>query len=215
MQKHFFKTEKTTRYFSLGELNKQTENVWIVLHGYGQLPQFFIKKFEALTTEKSVIFAPEALNRFYLEGFKGRVGASWMTSDDRVLEIEDYINYLTAFFTAQVKPFMNANCQINVIGFSQGAATACRWVNSGLVKVNQLVLWAGSFPHDLNFDLAKQVFSKLKLTLVVGKSDEYSAILLVNNHQQKLNELAIEHQLIEFEGGHDIDRITLEKYFKT
>lgn len=214
MQKHTFKVEKTVRYFSLGELNKQTKHVWIVLHGYGQLPQFFLKKFETLINEQSVVLAPEGLSRFYLEGFKGRVGASWMTSDDREQEIEDYVNYLCTFFNTQVKPFVNADCQIHVIGFSQGAATACRWVNSGLVKVNELVLWAGSFPHDLNFDLAKQIFNQLKLTLVVGNKDEFEPIIKLQDHQNKLNELGIQFNVVEFEGGHDIDKKTLEKYFK-
>lgn len=214
MQKHIFKTEKTTRYFSLGNLNKQTEQVWIVLHGYGQLAQFFIKKFEILATEKTALFAPEALNRFYLDGFNGRIGATWMTSDDRDFEIEDYIHYLTTFFNIQVKPFITTNCTINIIGFSQGAATACRWINSGKINANQLVLWAGSFPHDLNFTLALPIFNKLKLTLVVGNNDEFAHLLLVKDHQQKLNELGIKHELIEFDGGHDIDKKTLENYFK-
>jgi predicted esterase len=214
VQKHTFKAEKTVRYFSLGELNQQTKHVWIVLHGYGQLPQFFLKKFETLVNEDSVVLAPEGLSRFYLEGFKGRVGASWMTSDDREQEIEDYVNYLCTFFNTQVKPFVNTNCQIHVIGFSQGAATACRWVNSGLVKVNELVLWAGSFPHDLNFDLAKQIFNQLKLTLVVGNKDEFEPIIKLQDHQNKLNELGIKFNVVEFEGGHDIDKKTLEKYFK-
>ncbi|MES2836853.1 MAG: hypothetical protein V4667_04980 [Bacteroidota bacterium] len=214
MQKHTFKAEKTVRYFSLGELNKQTKHVWIVLHGYGQLPQFFLKKFEPLVDAQCVVLAPEGLSRFYLEGFKGRVGASWMTSDDREQEIEDYINYLTAFFTTKVQPYVNADCQIHVIGFSQGAATACRWVNSGLVKVNELVLWAGSFPHDLNFDLAKQIFNQLKLTLVVGNKDEFEPLIKLQDHQNKLNELGIKFNVVEFEGGHDIDKKTLEKYFK-
>ena len=30
------------RYYKLGELNANTKQVWWVLHGYGQLAQFFV-----------------------------------------------------------------------------------------------------------------------------------------------------------------------------
>ena len=34
------------RYFTAGELNASTKQVWFVLHGYGQLAQFFLRKLE-------------------------------------------------------------------------------------------------------------------------------------------------------------------------
>jgi hypothetical protein len=33
------------RYYKLGEINKDTVQVWFVLHGYGQLAQYFLRKF--------------------------------------------------------------------------------------------------------------------------------------------------------------------------
>ena len=40
-----FESIKTTKVAILGDLKKAKE-VWIVLHGYGQLVQFFIRKFK-------------------------------------------------------------------------------------------------------------------------------------------------------------------------
>ena len=39
---------KTHKYSQLGEFSEKTNNVWIVLHGYGMLSEFFIKKFECI-----------------------------------------------------------------------------------------------------------------------------------------------------------------------
>jgi hypothetical protein len=54
----------------------------------------FIQKFKELASENTLIVAPEALSRFYLNGFSGRVGATWMTKEARDTEILDYLNYL-------------------------------------------------------------------------------------------------------------------------
>ena len=83
---------KTARYFVLGEASEQIEEIWFVIHGYGQLANYFIKKFEVLNNGKNLIVAPEALHRFYWKGFDGKVGASWMTNVERLEEIADYIN---------------------------------------------------------------------------------------------------------------------------
>ena len=39
---------KTHKYSQIGEFSKKTNTVWIVLHGYGMLSEFFIKKFESI-----------------------------------------------------------------------------------------------------------------------------------------------------------------------
>ena len=74
---------KTHKYSQLGECSKNTDTVWIVLHGYGMLSEYFIKKFECILNDRSVIIAPEGSNRFYLENNYYRVGASWMTKLDK------------------------------------------------------------------------------------------------------------------------------------
>ena len=48
MQEHHLSVTRTARYFTLGSLDNNTQQVWFVLHGYGQLAQFFIRKFEIL-----------------------------------------------------------------------------------------------------------------------------------------------------------------------
>ena len=40
------------------------------------------------------IIAPQGLHKFYLEGTSGRVGASWMTKENREDDIKNYLVYL-------------------------------------------------------------------------------------------------------------------------
>ena len=44
IQKFKIQTSKSARYFQIGEINNNTKSIWIVLHGYGMLPEYFIKK---------------------------------------------------------------------------------------------------------------------------------------------------------------------------
>lgn len=57
---------------------------WLILHGYGMLAQGILHWFRAAERPGRLLVAPEGLSRFYLEenGVR-RVGASWMTREDR------------------------------------------------------------------------------------------------------------------------------------
>jgi hypothetical protein len=46
MQKHFLTVANTARYFTKGNLDKNTENIWIIIHGYAQTADTFLKSFE-------------------------------------------------------------------------------------------------------------------------------------------------------------------------
>lgn len=120
MPEHHVKVSRTARYFTIGECSEKTRNVWIVCHGYGQLASYFIRNFESLTTQgDTLIVAPEALSRFYLAGTGGRVGATWMTREDRLHEITDYLDYLDTLLLTISQP-LPADVKVFVLGFSQG-----------------------------------------------------------------------------------------------
>ena len=78
----------------LGNPQSNISKVWFVLHGYAMLSEFFIQKFKNLDDGNTLIIAPEALNRFYINDYYSRVGASWMTKEERKTDIEENINYL-------------------------------------------------------------------------------------------------------------------------
>jgi len=194
------KTSKTQRYFTHGDL-KKTSKLLIVLHGYGQLAEHFIRKFHQLP-ENYYIVAPEAMHHFYLNGSSGRVGASWMTKEDRINNITDnnkYLNNLVDFLQTE-KQFS----ELLILGFSQGGATAARW-NAQRKDIDQLILWASVFPPDLE----ESSFSNSKNgTFVIGKQDEFYDAAAQDKEINKYRSLNFE--IVKYDGKHDIDADTLK-----
>ncbi|MEY3237502.1 MAG: hypothetical protein RI883_1603, partial [Bacteroidota bacterium] len=142
------KSTKTFRYSTIG--NPETAKTIIyVLHGYGQLSEYFIRKFDELK-EKYFIVAPEGMHRFYLKGSSGRVGASWMTKEDRMNDISDNLNWLNQL-DAEIASKYQFDKKI-ILGFSQGGAAAIRWFYNNQFKIDQLIIWAAVFPPDLNIE---------------------------------------------------------------
>ena len=101
-------------------------------------PRRSSRVFAPSTTARGSIVAPEALSRFYDGDMQARmhrdakVGASWMTREDRLSEIADYIAYLDAVHESILARLGGARrLPVTVLGFSQGGATAARWVASG------------------------------------------------------------------------------------
>lgn len=196
---------KTARYFILGEADDNIEQVWFVCHGYAQLANYFLKKFEFLNTGKNLIVAPEGLHRFYWQGFSGRVVASWMTKEDRVEDIKDYVNFLDQV-ASEVLKNLKKEVIVNVLGFSQGTATACRWLAQGKIKADYLILHSGVFPPDLNFAADKIIFNQLKeCYFLMGDADEFTNLAQNEKHMKELEEKGIHFEKIIFKGKHEIN----------
>lgn len=197
-------------YYTLNTLNKNTQRIWIIFHGYGMLSRFFIKKFNVLDPDKNFILCPQGLSKFYLDGFSGRVGATWMTKEDRLTEIENQKRYLEEVINMEIKE--QKGKELIFLGFSQGVATACRFLAYTDVPFNQLILWAGTFPEDLPPERTKHWPPKAKITYVTGLNDPFlKPEMIENQHTLVKNATGKEAQQIEFDGKHEIDTDTLLK----
>ncbi|MET4073399.1 phospholipase [Hymenobacter sp. UYCo722] len=208
---HHLTVARTARYQQLGELSNRTRRVWFVCHGYGQLAKYFVRHFAFLTENQAdtVVIAPEGLSRFYLQGNGGRVGASWMTRDDRLAEIDDHIGFLNQL-AALVLAKCPAEVEITVLGFSQGTATVGRWLTRAIFRPVHLILWAGGFPNDIAADAARKLLASLRLSLVIGTADEYISVAEATEQQQQLVQLGAAPNLVVFEGRHELSRAVLE-----
>ena len=201
---HHLEVAKTARYWTLGDSAKAQE-VWFVLHGYKQLARRFLKRFESIAEDGRLIVAPEALSRFYAStepgghGSDAVVGASWMTREDRLTEIGDYVAYLDG--VAMLMP----EVPVTVLGYSQGTATAARWVTQGRVSARRLVLWAGYVPPDLDFARAAEVFSRVELVLVRGDADPLLSADLAAQERVELDGAGIKYRNVTYRGGHDVE----------
>lgn len=210
MQEHRLVTTRRARYYTIGGGEQPPGEAWIVLHGLGQLASVFIKYFESIASPGRLIVAPEALNRYYVTpGASGRtadarVGATWMTRMDRENEIADYVDFLDAVWGETA----SGAARVTALGFSQGVATACRWVANGKSRVDRLVAWAGQLPPDVD----PSVYAKLPggVTLVAGTTDEYAAWIAEGNHDARLVAAGLRPRVVTFDGGHRMDRLTLD-----
>ena len=172
---------RTARYYLIGdEPSGSRRELWVVVHGYGQLAVRFLRHFTPLGDGSRLILAPEALSRFYLEhpGRAGsantRVGATWMTREDREAEIADHVRYLDALCDQVLATLPGPRPRVTVLGFSQGVATVTRWIANGHTRADRLILWAGRIPPDILPLEPGHPLRQVEIDIVTGDQDEFA-----------------------------------------
>lgn len=210
MESHTLKVSRTAHYYTIGTPGKHIRYCWITCHGYGQLAKYFIRKFDVIAKEDTLIIAPEALSRFYTEGLTGKVGASWMTKEDRLHEIEDYTHYLSTLYQ-QFIPQLSEDVKIILLGFSQGCATQLRWIMQAFQKFQHLILWAGLVPEDLDYLTHQAYFTDKKLHFIYGTNDPFLTSERLQQHQQLIENQKLIVEISTFEGAHTVDREALRQ----
>ena len=209
-QRHI-RVSRWARYAVMGSFDAPLTEVWIVCHGHGQLAARFLSRFLPLQRDDRLFIAPEALSRYYLMPPQAgphppdaSVGATWMTSEDREHEIEDYVAYLDSVHDEIFEVVDRERVRLWVLGFSQGTATVARWVARGEVEPDRVILWAGVLPPELDAEAAAALTRRAPLTVVLGLQDEFARPELVAIQEARLRELGVPHQTIRFDGGHEI-----------
>jgi len=210
---HHIRVARTARYWTAG--NPAATDVWFVLHGYRQLAKRFLRRFEAIASDRRLVVAPEALSRFYVSSGGGRhgvesvVGATWMTREDRDAEIADYVGYLDRL-AARIGDGRGDARSISVLGFSQGVATACRWAVLGSIRPGRLILWGDFLPPDLDLVEARRRLVGVDVVLVRGSGDGALSPALAEAESARIDAAALDVRRVVYSGGHDIHRETLE-----
>lgn len=211
---HHIVVTKTARYWTLGDPDA-AEEVWFVLHGYKQLARRFLRRFDPIDDVRRLIVAPEGLSRFYVSRASGRhgassaVGATWMTREDREVEISDYVAYLDRLATEIAQQPGASAREVTVLGFSQGVATATRWVARGAVEPVRLILWGDFTPPDLALERAAAALAEVDVVMVRGDRDRALEASLASEEADRLAAAGIAYRTVTYDGGHDIDTETL------
>jgi len=208
---------RTARFYMLGQPGPVIRDVWFVCHGYGQLAGDFVKEFMPIAADDRLIVAPEALSRFYLttaDGFHGAdapVGATWMTRENRQEEISDYVAYLDALYDEVFDAVDRSLTTVTVLGFSQGGATANRWITSGRACADRLIMWGSLLASDADLARAATFFRRVELEIVYGTRDKFADSGVIADYQRVLAANDIPYRLTTFDGGHRMDRSTLQQ----
>ena len=206
MVQHSLRFELQARYCTLGEPGN---TAWLVCHGYGQLAGYFIKNFQPLADLGHYIVAPEGLSRFYLQNHSGRVGASWMTKEDRLTDIQNYLAYLDAVAT---DAGLASVPSLNLLGFSQGVATISRWATHTSLPIQKLVLWAGVYPPDVSPEMSSSRLQNTTLYQVWGTRDPFLQNDEVEKQTSYLKSLQpAQFHRLTFDGEHSLHTPTLFK----
>jgi predicted esterase len=220
-QRHI-QVSRSARYAVMGSFDGPLSEVWMVCHGHGQLAARFLSRFLPLQRDDRLFIAPEALSRYYLTPLQAAphpqhaaVGATWMTSEDREFEIEDYVRYLDSVHDEIFSIVAREKVRLWVLGFSQGTATVARWVARGKVDPDRVVLWAGLLPPELDAESATKLARRAPLALVLGRNDEFARPELVASQEARLKELRVPYETIRFDGGHEVVPDTLRSLADT
>lgn len=200
MDERFLRVSRTARYATLGHPGPGLRELWVVCHGYGQLAHRFMGAFAGLDDGTRMIVAPEGLSRFYIDRTQQKVmGASWMTREDRLHEIEDYVTYLEALYE-EVRRGMGRDLPVTALGFSQGVATATRWAARTRAPVRHLVAWGGTLPPEVDLS----VFRAVRVTVVCGDRDELITAKVRDAEAARWREAGIEPAVRIFPGHHEV-----------
>jgi predicted esterase len=214
-QRHLTIT-RTARLQLLGTPGQGVRELWLGCHGYGQLAADFLRQLEPVAAPDRLIVAPEALSRFYIDALREgsdarRVGATWMTREDRESEIADYVAYLDAVLQSIRSELPPIGVRTHALGFSQGVATVVRWLALGAARVDALTLWAGGLPHDLDLGVHAPRFERTAVTLVAGTRDRLVSEEAVAAASERLHAAGIAHEVLRFDGGHRLDDAVLRR----
>jgi predicted esterase len=204
---HHLRVARRARYYTIGS-GVDADDIWVVCHGYGQLAARFIHNFTVIARAGRLMVAPEALHRFYLDAppkpaAERRVGATWMTREDRENDIADYVDYLDTLVSELLAQAPQA--RLRVLGFSQGTATVLRWAVHASRVPKQLILWAGEVPGDVDWNAAGRKLAATRIDVVRGDQDQSITQPLLERNLRAFDEVQLSYHLHSFSGGHHLD----------
>jgi predicted esterase len=209
---HRLAVTRTAHYATLGEAGPHVRTLWLVCHGYGQLARRFIRSFQPLADPQTLILAPEGLSRFYWGGFDGPVVASWMTREDRLAEIADYSAMLSQLYEQYTAACPQLE-RIILLGFSQGTATIVRWLMRARPHFQQLLLWAGQLPEDIDYSPARQYFADKSLHFAYGHADPFITPERMAFMREVIQQRGLDFREFPFNGKHEIPAEALGEWW--
>ncbi len=206
-----FKVARTAHCYVMGPTDGTATELWIACHGYGQLAKHFICRFDVVQDDHRLIVAPQGLSLYYTKGLNKQPGASWMTRENRLDEIEDYATWLQIVYGHFVGQC--ASCpRIILFGFSQGCATVMRWIVRCRPHFDVLMLWAGLTPEDIDYKPLHPYFAERQLWQAWSPQDEFLPTARQQWQHQFNSMQGLNFTYFIYKGGHRLPRHALKQW---
>jgi predicted esterase len=195
---------KVHGYYLLQKAKGSQKNPLLVgFHGYGETAENQMHLLQQIPgIENWTVCSIQALHSFYIS--KGKVGYSWMTSQDRELRVKENVNYVNAVIS-EIKKSYTLSDTIVYHGFSQGTAIACRAAMLCKYRASGVILLGGDIPPEF-----KQLNKMKRLLLARGKRDKFYSIEQWEQDVLRIENSKIESHVCEFDGGHGTHEVYLK-----
>jgi predicted esterase len=193
-------------YTTLNSLTSKTKNVIFACHGMGYLSRYFLKYFKGLNSDDNYIIIPQAQSKYYIAPKMKHVGASWLTKENTLKEMENIISYFDNVLSNE----KIENLNFIFLGYSQGVSVAMRYLAKRKIIVSKLILMSGGIPKELTPKDFKYLKNKAVIYFVYGDKDEYISEDFLNSEKKRLEDLFSNIKYIEFDGNHEIKTEIIE-----
>ncbi|WP_281613723.1 hypothetical protein [Flammeovirga sp. SubArs3] len=210
-QKEWVSIKMDAPFYTNGNQSEETEHLWFLFHGYGQLAEHFMRRFDIVDPKKHHVVALQGLSRFYLDNKYEKIGASWMTRMEREKDIIHQKRYIDEVYYDRLFNTKVFDIKKNFFAFSQGGATLMRWLKNTQPEVDSIVMWGADFPHELSPEDFSFLNEEVNLIYVIGENDPFLEMIKLERIKKLLNDLTCNTEIVTFKGGHHVHRETLQK----
>lgn len=205
INEHRVEVQRTGVFFQSGDIQNAKIN-WFACHGYGQLADNLIRKFDGMVSQGHGVISVEGQNKFYWQGVSGQPVATWMTKRFRLDEIKDNNNFLS-----QVYRQLDGPSKKILLGFSQGGTTMWRWIFDKRPDFDVFINYAGWMPEDIELSLLQDYLADKKLIFTYGSEDEYLTKERIEAFHAVLERSKLNVEIYKTDGVHKIDRAVLSE----
>ena len=112
-----------------------------------------------------------------------------------------------------IKPNINKNIRIVVLGFSQGTTTMCRWISKDYFKTNDIIFCSGDIPEDVNYTQSKN-FTNANTYYLYGDKDVFLTKEVIEKIKIKIEKSGFRPKIKKFNGLHQIDEKSILEIIK-
>ncbi|GAK97657.1 hypothetical protein JCM19294_193 [Nonlabens tegetincola] len=177
----------TNSYDTLNELTDTTKCIWICFHGLGYLSKYFKKYFINFPKDDHYFIIPQAPSKYYQGSDFKHVGASWLTRENTMQEMDNVLNYLDKVITQEN---IKGDPRIVLMGYSQGVSIATRFMSQYFYNVKALIIQSGSLPQELN-ENDGQHFETFcdRIIHISGTKDEYVNDKVIEREKERIDTL--------------------------